>query len=375
MSKPNVLFVCVENSCRSQMAEGFARLLGPSSIEAFSAGSKPSGKINQTAIAAMREIGVDLTRQASKGLSELPARRWDYVITMGCGDACPFVDAVRREDWAIPDPKQMPLEEFRRVRDQIKERVKDLLEKLEASPSGKLSLVMPTYNESANLPSLVEKIFSVFKTSGIDGEIIVVDDGSPDGTGALADRLAQAHPALKVVHRPKRAGLSSAALAGFEVADGDVLGVMDADHSHPAEAIPGMLRAVRGACDIAIGTRYGSGGQIIGWNRKRTWISRLGTGAARLFTNVSDPLTGYFLIRKDRVADRRFVGDGCKILLEFLMETDCRRVAEIPIVFTNRVHGQSKTNARAMMAFALDLLRYARRGKFFRRCAIERPEP
>ena len=124
---PTVLFVCVENSCRSQMAEGFARLHGAGKVEAHSAGSKPSGKINATAIEVMREKKVDLMQQQSKGLDALPPGKWAAVVTMGCGDACPSLPAERRLDWALPDPKRMPLDEFRKVRDDIEARVKALL--------------------------------------------------------------------------------------------------------------------------------------------------------------------------------------------------------------------------------------------------------
>jgi arsenate reductase len=121
-----ILFVCIENSCRSQMAEAFARLLAADVIEAYSAGSRPSGEVNPTAIQSMRELGYNLTEQRSKALSEIPLVKYDYVITMGCGDECPFIPATHHEDWNIPDPKQMPLDEFRRVRDLIRERVETL---------------------------------------------------------------------------------------------------------------------------------------------------------------------------------------------------------------------------------------------------------
>lgn len=123
-----VVFVCVENSCRSQMAEGFARALGPGVIEAYSAGSKPSGRVNATAARLMLEVGVDISAQASKGLAELPAGAWDWVVTMGCGDACPHLTARRREDWALLDPKHLPDDAFRAVRDEIASRVKALAE-------------------------------------------------------------------------------------------------------------------------------------------------------------------------------------------------------------------------------------------------------
>jgi protein-tyrosine-phosphatase len=119
-----VLFVCVENSCRSQMAEGFARAAGMT--EAWSAGSRPSGQVNPRAAAFMKEKGVDLAAHRSKGLDALPPGEWDLVVTMGCGDACPSVRAKAREDWALPDPKSLDDAAFRAVRDEIEARVKAL---------------------------------------------------------------------------------------------------------------------------------------------------------------------------------------------------------------------------------------------------------
>jgi arsenate reductase len=119
-----LLFVCVENSNRSQMAEAFARIHGGERIEAYSAGSRPSGRINPKAIESMNEIGYDLLQHRSKSLSDIPDIEFDFVATMGCGDGCPFVRARQREDWNIPDPKEMPPEEFRGVRDLIEAKVK-----------------------------------------------------------------------------------------------------------------------------------------------------------------------------------------------------------------------------------------------------------
>jgi arsenate reductase len=122
-----LLFVCVENSNRSQMAEAFARIHGGDSVAAFSAGSRPSGQVNPRAIEAMKEIGYDLSRHRSKSLAEIPDVEFDFVATMGCGDECPFVRAKRREDWEIPDPKDLPPEEFRAVRDMIEAKVKEAI--------------------------------------------------------------------------------------------------------------------------------------------------------------------------------------------------------------------------------------------------------
>lgn len=125
-----ILFVCVENSNRSQMAEAFAKMHGKGKIEAFSSGSRPSGKINPKAIAAMKELGYDLSSHSSKSLDEIPQVKYDYAITMGCGDECPFVRADHRDDWKLDDPKNMEPSEFNKVRDEIERRVKMLIEKL-----------------------------------------------------------------------------------------------------------------------------------------------------------------------------------------------------------------------------------------------------
>jgi arsenate reductase len=123
MNMKRFLFVCVENSNRSQMAEAFARIHGGENVEAFSAGSQPSWKINPKAIESMHEIGYDLTTHRSKSLDDLPDVEWDFVATMGCGDECPFIRAKQREDWEIPDPKDLSIEEFRAVRDEIQQKV------------------------------------------------------------------------------------------------------------------------------------------------------------------------------------------------------------------------------------------------------------
>jgi len=126
-----LLFVCTENSNRSQMAEAFARRHGSGRVEAFSAGSRPSGRVNPRAVEFMREAGYDLTGHQSKSLAELPAVEFDVVVGMGCGDeGCPLVRARRYEEWRLPDPRDLPAEEYRQVRDRIEARVKELLASL-----------------------------------------------------------------------------------------------------------------------------------------------------------------------------------------------------------------------------------------------------
>ena len=123
-----VLFVCIENSCRSQIAEGFAKSLGKNVIEAYSAGSRPSGKVNPAAIQVMREIGIDISGQKSKGFLELPVKEFDYVITLGCQDICPFVPACEHIEWQISDPKDKGIDFFRKVRDEIKSEVEKIIQ-------------------------------------------------------------------------------------------------------------------------------------------------------------------------------------------------------------------------------------------------------
>ncbi len=122
-----IIFVCVENANRSQMAEAFAHIHGGDKVEAFSAGSRPSGRVNPRAIDAMREVGYDLNAHQSKGLDEFNGQEFDAAVTMGCGDACPLVRAKQRVEWQIPDPKDMSPDQFREVRNLIEEKVIELL--------------------------------------------------------------------------------------------------------------------------------------------------------------------------------------------------------------------------------------------------------
>lgn len=129
--KQKILFVCIENSNRSQMSQAFAKIHGSENTDAYSAGSKPSGKINPKAIAAMKELGYDLSTHHSKSLEEVKIfAPFDAVVTMGCGDACPWMPAKKFIDWEIPDPKDMNEDDFRKARDYIGEKVKELLQTL-----------------------------------------------------------------------------------------------------------------------------------------------------------------------------------------------------------------------------------------------------
>ncbi|MDI6738934.1 MAG: arsenate reductase ArsC [Candidatus Edwardsbacteria bacterium] len=130
-----VLFVCVQNSCRSQMAEGFARSLGAGVINPYSAGSRPFGMVNPTAVKVMGEKGIDISRQGSKGFADLTVKQVDYLVTMGCKDACPVFPAVKQLDWNLDDPAGKPVEEFRKVRGEIEQKVSALIEEIKRSGS------------------------------------------------------------------------------------------------------------------------------------------------------------------------------------------------------------------------------------------------
>jgi len=135
-----ILFVCIENSCRSQMAEGIANYFENPTLKAYSAGSRPSGKVNPNAIEVMKEINIDIALAHSKGFDSLPTKKFDYVVTLGCKDTCPFVPAQLQIDWQIPDPKEKGTEFFRKVRDMIKEKIHQLTKKLpiEKTQEGKV---------------------------------------------------------------------------------------------------------------------------------------------------------------------------------------------------------------------------------------------
>jgi arsenate reductase len=131
MERKKLLFVCVENSNRSQMSEAFAKILGGENVEAYSAGSNPSGIVNAKAVASMKELGYDLGQHQSKSLQQVePFAPFDVVVTMGCGDACPWMPAKKFVDWEIPDPKNMGPADFNKVRDLIKQKVGELLSSL-----------------------------------------------------------------------------------------------------------------------------------------------------------------------------------------------------------------------------------------------------
>jgi dolichol-phosphate mannosyltransferase len=229
----------------------------------------------------------------------------------------------------------------------------------------RLSIVVPTYNERTRLGELVAAVFQELAAHGIDGELVIVDDGSPDGTGALADELATRHR-IQVVHRAGKLGLGTAVIAGFAVARGEILGVMDADLSHPAEALPRLLAALEGApAEMAIASRYVPGGGVRNWPVHRQLMSRLACALARPITPARDSTSGYFLVRRHAVEGVQITAGGFKICLELLVRGRVGSVVEVPYTFSDRAAGESKMSWREATGYLWqlrDLMRY-RRGR------------
>lgn len=229
-----------------------------------------------------------------------------------------------------------------------------------------LSIIVPTYNERERLGELVRTTTDVFRQEGISGEIVIVDDNSPDGTGQVAEELAAKY-GVKVVHRPGKLGLGSAVIDGFRIARGEVLGVMDADLSHPPAVLPRMLEALtRHGADFVIGSRYIPGGSTEGWSMIRRLMSRLACVIARPLTPVRDATSGFFILRREVVHEIQISAAGFKICLEILVRGRARSVVELPYRFTDRLVGESKMTMREALGYLVqlyDLLLYRLRNR------------
>ena len=216
-------------------------------------------------------------------------------------------------------------------------------------------MVVPTYNERERLEPFVRTLVGVLGDARIDGEIIIVDDNSPDGTGELADGLARELP-VRVVHRAGKLGLGSAVMAGFGGARGEVLGVLDADVSHPPERVPVLVAALQDTgADVVIGSRYIPGGGTKNWPLSRTIMSRTACLVARLVTPVHDAASGFFVLRRPVIQGVEIKAAGFKICLELLVRGPVRSVVEVPYVFTDRAAGQSKMNHREALGFLVQI--------------------
>ncbi len=216
----------------------------------------------------------------------------------------------------------------------------------------KFSLVIPTYNESGNIIDLCKRAADLLSAGGIDFEIIVVDDDSPDGTAEIVEKLCADNNAIKLLRRKNEKCLSTAVLAGWARATGDILGVIDGDMQHPPETLINLIKKLREEnADIVIASRNIEGGGVSKWSVWRRSVSWFGTLASYLllpdiFFKVRDPMSGYFVMRRDVIAGVDLKPMGYKILIEVFAKGRYKKVLEVPYVFQERQHRESKAGIR-----------------------------
>jgi dolichol-phosphate mannosyltransferase len=231
-----------------------------------------------------------------------------------------------------------------------------------AQPPADFTIVIPTYNERDRIGVLLERVFGVCDRDGLGVEVVVVDDNSADGTGVVADEWAT-HGRVRVIHRAGKLGLGTAVLDGFAIARTEIVGVMDGDLSHPPELLPGLFRTIsRGNFDLVVASRYVRGGGTSNWTLGRLLLSRIGCSLARPLTPVRDAMSGFFLIRRDRLHGFKTSVGGFKIGLELFVRSKPRRLAEVGYVFVGRTLGVSKMSfaeARGFLNQLLTLYRHA----------------
>lgn len=216
-------------------------------------------------------------------------------------------------------------------------------------------MVVPTYNEHDRLTELVTAVFAAADARGLVLELVVVDDNSPDGTGALADELATRHR-MRVVHRAGKLGLGTAVVEGFNVASANVVGVMDADFSHPPALVPVLFAAFRETgADVVVASRYVPGGSTPDWPFKRRLLSRTACMLARGLSPIRDAASGFFIIQRDVARSTTIKAGGFKICLELIVRSGVRRLVELPYRFDDRELGESKMSMREAAGYLVQL--------------------
>lgn len=218
-----------------------------------------------------------------------------------------------------------------------------------------ISIILPTYNERENIKELVPVISNILAKNEITGEIIIVDDNSPDGTGIVAEGLKGKYP-VEVIHRDGKKGLASAVLEGFSKAKGEIVGVMDSDFSHEPDVIPAMISPlISGNADFTIGSRYIKGGKIKKWPLTRRITSKVAILLAYPFARVKDLTSGFFFIRRRVIDGVKLNPLGFKICLEIIFKGKYDRIKEIPYTFTNRKEGKSKFSLKEILLYLYQL--------------------
>ncbi len=233
----------------------------------------------------------------------------------------------------------------------------------QAAPLIQLSIVVPTYNEAKNIHELLRQLHVVLEAQLAGSyEIIVVDDDSPDRTWELAGALAAEIPGLKVMRRTTERGLSTAVIRGWQVARGEWLGVLDADLQHPPEVVGDLVNQVKRGADIAIASRHVEGGGVSTWSLSRRVLSRAAQMLGLLMlpdvaSRVSDPMSGYFVMRRTAIQGALLSPLGYKILLEVLGRGRMRWISEVPYVFQEREMGDSKVTRGVYIDYVRHLIR------------------
>jgi len=232
----------------------------------------------------------------------------------------------------------------------------------------RISIVIPTYNEKENLPELINKIFNVFEKNQLNGNVIIVDDNSPDGTGHIADQLSKKDHRIQVIHRKEKLGIGTAHIAGFkhaiEVNHSDLIFSMDSDLSHDPKYLPNFIELHENGCDVVVGSRYVEGGGVVNWGLYRKAVSKSANllASTLLGVKVHDMTTGY------RCYDRKVLekldldsirSNGYSFLEEILFHCNNEdfSIGETPIIFVDRTHGKSKLSKNEMVKFFLTILR------------------
>jgi dolichol-phosphate mannosyltransferase len=234
------------------------------------------------------------------------------------------------------------------------------------APSGtpiRLSLVIPTFNEAKNIAEIAGRLTALLDPSLGDAyELIVVDDDSPDRTWEITQLLTATYSKLRIVRRVGERGLSSAVIRGWQAARGDVLAVIDADLQHPPEVTLALWTAMERGADLAVASRHVEGGGVSDWSVARRLLSR---GAQLLgllllpgvLGRVTDPMSGYFMLRRSAIQGATMHPLGYKILIEVIGRGNIRRIAEVPYVFRERVEGESKVTRKLYVEYLRHLLR------------------
>lgn len=236
----------------------------------------------------------------------------------------------------------------------------------------RLSLVIPTYNEGQNIQAIAAQLTTLLDPALAEAyELIVVDDDSPDRTWEIAQALTTKYPQLKVMRRQTERGLSTAVIRGWQVAQGEIVGVIDGDLQHPPEVLLQLLQAVEQSADLAVASRHITGGGVSEWSPIRRFLSRGAQVLGLLILpnvvgRVSDPMSGYFLVRRSAIAEHTLDPLGYKILLEVLGRGQIGQVAEVGYVFQERKEGESKVTWRQYVDYLLHLAKLRSRGRVTR---------